>query len=251
MCPGTHSEAVLAASSRAHMMISPGEGGLAPSGSQNGPSAAASLVKLQPASGGRELALRPLWGCITIDGAEVQRSAQLVPRLPARWPAGLGTLRPPSRAVTGLVDGTAAQGPPATALMGALTRAGRCWVGHSPSGLCPHLEPRCRSRVCLGPSPGHPGHTPGDTLLRGAVGHVDDPPHEDGDVSQATGATGLCHSDSCSAGDHSHQTLLHSLLSQNPNPIPRLFLKNWKRNQGAISYTTDGLLFPDSWVEET
>ena len=24
---------------------------------------------------------------------------------------------------------------------------------------------------------------------------------------------------------------LHSLLSQNPNPIPRLFLKNQKRNQ--------------------
>lgn len=44
---------------------------------------------------------------------------------------------------------------------------------------------------------------------------------------------------------------LHSLLSQNPNPIPRLFLNNWKKNQGATSNITDGLLFPDSCVEET
>ena len=153
--------------------------------------------------------------------AEVQRSAQLVPRLPARWPVGSGTLRPPSRAVTGLVDGTAARGPPAAALTGALAQVGRCRVGHSPSGLCPHLEPRCRSRVCLGPSPGHPGHTLGDTLLRGAMRHMDDPLHEDGDVSQAAGAAGLCHSDSCSAGDHTHQTLSPFSTESESKPDPK------------------------------
>ena len=83
------------------------------------------------------------------------------------------------------------------------------------------LEPRCRSRVCLGPSPGHPGHTLGDTLLRGAMRHMDDPLHEDGDVSQAAGAAGLCHSDSCSAGDHTHQTLSPFSTESESKPDPK------------------------------
>ena len=31
---------------------------------------------------------------------------------------------------------------------------------------------------------------------------------------------------------------LHSLLNQNPNLIPSLFLNNWKKNQGATSNMT-------------
>ncbi|KAI4537177.1 hypothetical protein MG293_012040 [Ovis ammon polii] len=82
-------------------------------------------------------------------------------------------------------------------------------------------QPRCRSRVCFGPSPGHPGRTPGDALLRGAVGHVDDPLPENGDISQAAGAAGLCHSDSCRAGGQTHRTLSPFPTESESKPDPK------------------------------
>lgn len=215
LCPGTHS---VAASSRAHVSdVTWGRGSEELAEHTRLPSETAACVLGQ----GAGASAARCGAAPQSDGAEVRCSAQLVPRLPARRPAGSGTLRPLSRAVAGLEDGTAAQGSPAVAPHGGARPVGHCRAAHSPSGLRPHLEPRCRSRVCFGPSPGHPGCTPGDALLRGAVGHVDDPLPENGDISQAAGAAGLCHSDSCSAGDQTHWTLSPFSTESESKPDPK------------------------------
>ncbi|CAI9153747.1 unnamed protein product [Rangifer tarandus platyrhynchus] len=85
----------------------------------------------------------------------------------------------------------------------------------APGECCPGLSPAPAGAESVGCG------TRTLCIHTGAVGHVDDLLPEDGDVSQATGAAGLCHSDSRSAGDHAHQTLSPLSTESESKPDPK------------------------------